>query len=162
MATCAGCESLNLWNGLKPLLSADSRMNPCGDPSNYVPWPIPRPRICWYASRAPAATFPRPWWHPEPWKRTSRCGRTLCRQACAGVVDSWPVSIPLLEDGSMRALMIVLVAGIAGGSDGQERISTEPSQHFMGNGYWEGTWEQVEWWNRSVDVTSSPARLKHG
>ena len=31
----------------------------------------------------------------------------------AGVVDSWSISIPLLEDGSMTALTLALVAGLA-------------------------------------------------
>ena len=39
----------------------------------------------------------------------------------------------------MTALTLALVAGMAVGSDGAERISTETEQHFMGNGYWEGT-----------------------
>jgi len=38
----------------------------------------------------------------------------------------------------MSALMFALVAGIAVGSDGTERISVETEQHFLGNGYWEG------------------------
>jgi len=39
----------------------------------------------------------------------------------------------------MTALTLALVAGLAVGSDGRERISEETEQHFLGSGYWEGT-----------------------
>jgi hypothetical protein len=44
----------------------------------------------------------------------------------------------LQEDGSITALTLALAAGMAVGSDGAERISTESQESFLGSGYWEG------------------------
>jgi len=43
----------------------------------------------------------------------------------------------------MTALTLALLAGMAVGS-GPERIPEETRQHFLGNGYWEGTWKGSE------------------
>jgi hypothetical protein len=64
---------------------------------------------------------------------------------------------PLLEDGSMMALTLALVAGMAVGRDGQERISTETKQHFLGNGYWEGIWRWA-----GPPIKEIPIRLEPG
>jgi len=66
--------------------------------------------------------------------------KTRDRQAVVAVVDSWPVPIPLLEDGTMTTLMIALVAGMAI-DDRPERISTETEQRLLMDGEWRGTWE---------------------
>jgi len=38
----------------------------------------------------------------------------------------------------MTALTLALVAGMAVGRDGPERIAAKAHQHFLGNGYWVG------------------------
>jgi hypothetical protein len=40
--------------------------------------------------------------------------------------------------------LIVVMAGLALGSDETERVLTETQQHFMCDGYWVGTWQDLK------------------
>jgi len=59
----------------------------------------------------------------------------------------------------MTALAMALVAGMGVGSDGQERISTETQERFLGSGYWEGVMFPVGDEEPTVKVMLQPGLL---